>query len=210
MPIITVTIQPPVDPEVPTLTYYQQLAAEIMAVFEQLNALIPKIEEFEAVDGKAYRTNLGVPDAFCVTAISAVEQLPELDGAKTFPTEHHRNRLQFVEAFRPVVQKGMATMKRAERALRAAKSLVATDCLKVYRVVKSYASDRKNSLAEAHAAALKHDLNKKSMTKAEREERKTAKLNEEVEQKVAERVEKEVAQRLQMLGIKPEEVMKAA
>src|SRR5689334_17467416 len=186
-PIITVTIQPPVDPDVPTLTYYMQLASELMNVFDQLNTLIPKMDESESVDGKVFRSNLNVPDAFCVTTITAVEQLPELGAGTRFTTEKNRNRLQFVEAFRPVIQKGLATLKRVERAVRAAKSLVATDALVVYRVAKSYASDRKSPLVEAHVASMKRDLNRKTTTKAERDERKAAKLELVIEQAIADR-----------------------
>ena len=186
-PVITLTIQPPVDPDVPTPTYYQQLAAELMNVFEQLNALIPKLEESEGVDGKVFRANLGVPEQFCLTAITAVEQLPELAGGRTFETEKNRNRLQFVEAFRPVFQKGFATLKRVERAVRAAKSMVATESLQVYRVAKGYASDNKSPLIESFAAALKRDLGRKTTPKAEREARKAKKLDDLVEKKIAQR-----------------------
>lgn len=81
MATITLTTDPPVDPQTPTLTHYQQLSAEIQAAVDTITTLLPKLEESLIDDVRQARRNLNVPDAFCYTAVNAVEQLPELNAA---------------------------------------------------------------------------------------------------------------------------------
>ena len=184
--VITVTVEPQVDPNVPTVTYYQDLGAQLRKVFEQIMAVVPKMDEAEAVDARVFRVNLGVPDAFCAAAIAAVEELPEL-GDGRFDAAQLRNRMQFLDAFRAVVQTGMAALARIDRALQATKSVVATESLQIYRVVKGYASDNKSPLTKAHATTLRVLLGKNAGTKAERAARKEAKFQERLEKEIAER-----------------------
>jgi hypothetical protein len=200
---ITITTQPPVDPQVSTPTYYQQLATEFMAAFEQMSAIIPKLEEAEAANIKMFRANLGVPDAFCNTAINAVEQLPELEAARRLHAEKSRNRLQLLEAFRPLGATAAGFSKRLDRVLMAAKSGLATDSLQIYRIAKSVASDKRSPIVEAHVAAMKRDLARKTLTKAERDERNAAKLKAAVEAELTRR-------ELKVLPQRHEEVKKAA
>jgi hypothetical protein len=182
MSVITVTTQPTVDPQTPTLTHYQELAAELMSVFDQLAVIIPKLEEAEAsATLSVARSRQNVPDAFCATAINAVEQVPEVGGAKKLNTELSRNRLQFLEAFRPVDDKLAAFSRRMRHALRTTKSLLAADTLHAYRIFKSHASDNKSPLVQAHADAMKRDLGRRGSTKAEREARDAERLQKAVE-----------------------------
>jgi hypothetical protein len=184
MAIITVTIQPPVDPQGPTETYYQQLVDEFMAVFDQLLAVIPKIEEAEAVTARSVRTNLNVSDAFCATAIYAVEQLPELEAAKTQHAGQWRNRLQFLEAFRPLGDKVTGFDRLLRHTLRATKSSLATDLLQMYKITQGHAANGRNQTAQAHVVAMKRDLGRKTSTKAERDARKALRIREEVEKEI--------------------------
>jgi hypothetical protein len=201
---ITITTQVPVDPEVSTPTYYQQLATEFMTAFEQMSAIIPKLEEAEATNVKVFRANLGVPDAFCNTAINAVEQLPELEAARKLHAEKSRNRLQLLEAFRPLGATAAGFSKRLDRVLMAAKSGLATDSLQIYRIAKSVASDKRSPIVEAHVAAMKRDLARPTVSKADREERKVAKLKKAVEDELTRRQIEE------MLTQHGKEVKKAA
>jgi hypothetical protein len=185
MAVITVTTQPPVDPDTPTQTYYQQLVGEFMVAFDQMLVIIPKLEAAAAASAKSVRANLGVPDAFCATAITAVEQLPELAAVKTAHAEQWRNRLQFLEAFRPLDDKVTSFGRLLKHALRAVKSSLATELLQMYRIAQGHASDGRSPAVEAHVAAMKRDLARKSATKAERDARKAQKLAEAVEKAIA-------------------------
>ena len=182
MSVINVTTQPIVDPQTPTLTHYQELAAELMSVFDQLAVIIPKLEEAEATATiSVARSRQNVPDAFCATAINAVEQVPEVGGTKKLNTELSRNRLQFLEAFRPVDDKLAVFSKRMRHALRVTKSLLAADTLHVYRIFKSHASDNKSPLVQAHADAMRRDLGYTGATKAQRQARNAERLRKAVE-----------------------------
>jgi hypothetical protein len=196
MAIITIVTQSNIDPQTPTTTHYQQLAAELMSVFDQLAVLIPKLAEAEAsATTRIARSRQNVPDAFCATAIDAVEQVPEVDGEKKLNTELSRNRLQFLEAFRPVDDKLTALSKRLRHALRTTKSLLAADTLHVYRLFKSHASDDKSPLVKAHAAAMKRDLGRRGLTKAQRQALNAERLRKAVEAELlarAQNAQKEV------------------
>lgn len=187
---ITVTTEPTVDPQTPTPTHYQEAAGQYMAAVDVLIESMPKIEESESTDTKQARRNLGVPDAFCASAVVALEQFPGLDMAKKLDAEKCRNRLQFLEAFGAVEDKLEGALQRVKHARRAVKSALATDALLVYRMVRVQASDDRSPGVAAHGAAMKRDLGRKGLTKAARDQRKAEKLQEEVAKALA--AEKEV------------------
>ena len=183
MATITLTTDPPVDPQTPTPTHYQQLAAEIQAAIDTIATLLPKLEESLTADTRQARRNLNVPDAFCHTAVNAVEQLPEINAAKKLNVDKCRNQLQFIEAFRPVYDKFEAVSRRLRHALWSNKASAATASLQVLRVAKAYASDNRSPAVAAHVAAMQRDLARKTrMTKAELAERKLQKLKQASEQ----------------------------
>src|SRR3954467_14332732 len=97
---IEVTTQAVVIPDTPPMTPYQQVAMEFMAAFEKMITVIPKLDEITAT--KLVRANLNIPDGFCGTAISAVAQVPELDSTKKFDSNLNLDRLQYLQAFRPL------------------------------------------------------------------------------------------------------------
>ena len=192
MAVITLTTQPVPDPQTFTPTYYLELGNELLAAFDQIATIIPKIVEAESATPKEVRANLGVPLAFCATAISAVEQLPVLAAATKLDPVKSRNLLQFIEGFTPLSDKMSGLSRRLRHALRAAKSQLGTETLHTYRVAQGVASDQRSPIVNAHVAAMKRDLGRTGLSKAERDARKEVKFNEEVERRLAARM-KEVA-----------------
>ena len=185
-PLITVVTEPVVDPQTPTPTHYQEVAGQLMAALAAFASIIPKLEEAEAADAKQVRRYLNVPDVFCYTAITAAEDLPELDSAQQH-TVQGRNRLQYIEAFRPVDQMLYVVSRRLRHGLYANKSAVAGNALEIYRVARAKKKSNRNPALAAHVEAMKRDLAKVSLTKAERDARKAAKFREAVEKELAER-----------------------
>lgn len=172
---ITITTQ--ALPEAPpTVTRYQQLVAEAVAALDEILALIPKLDEAEASGRKVANSRIGVPEAFVATVISAVEQLPELAAAKKLDPVAARDKLQYIEAFRPLYDKLFTVIRRLNFGLLYSKDSVAFDSLQVYRIAKQHASDGRSPLMAAHVANMKRDLGKKVPTKVEREERKLARM----------------------------------
>ena len=188
MAAITVTTQPPVDPQTPSPSYYVTLVIEFMEVFDRLTEILPKLEAAEAASAQAVRRNLSVPDNFCLMVVNAVEQTPELDAARKLDPVLARNHLEFLDAFRPLDVKVAEFSRRLTHALRAVKSQVATASLQIYRIAQGLASDGTSPGLRALVDAMKRELKRKGLSKAERDERKAAKLKEEVEMLVAQRL----------------------
>ena len=188
MAVITLTTQPVVDPQTFTPTFYLELGKELMAAFDQIATIIPKVVDAESATAKDVRANLGVPLAFCATAVNAVEQLPVLAAAAKLDPVKARNLLQFIEAFLPLSDKMSGIARRLRHALRAAKSQLGTETLHVYRVAQGVASDQRSPLVDEQVGAMKRDLGRKGLSKAERDAKKEAKFNEEVEKRVLARL----------------------
>lgn len=184
--VITVVAQPFEDPETPTWTPYQQLVNELMAALDAFASIIPKLVQAETLDAKQVRRNLNVPDAFCYTAITAAEELPELGSTRQY-TGPGRNRLQYIAALRPLNDKLEAVSRRVKHGLYANKSAVAGDALEIYRVAKAKKKSNRSPALAAHVEAMKRDLAKLSMTKAERDARKAARFEAAVEKAVQQR-----------------------
>lgn len=187
MAVITITAEPPVDPQTPTITHYQQVAADFMKAIDEIAAVIPQTGEAES-GLKLVRGHLNVPDVFCETAIIAVEQLAELQASKKLDAVAGRNKLQFIEAFRPMSDKLSSLVKLLDYTLMWAKATLAEEGLQIYRITKSLASDKRSPVMQAHASNMKRDLGRKGLTRLQREERKLAKLKKAA----AEALEKEV------------------
>ena len=176
-PHITITAVPPTE-GVPTISEYQRFVAEAVVALDQILAVIPKIEEAEASGRKVAPGRLAVPDAFMATVISGVEQHPELAAAKKLDPVASRDKLQYIEAFRPLKDKLVTVEKRVSFALRWLRDFVAGETLQVYRIARQHASDRRSPAMAALVATMKQALGRKTPTKAEREARKAEKLKE--------------------------------
>ena len=174
---ITITTQPlPETP--PELTPYQRLVGDAFAALDQILDLIPKLDEAEASGRKVASSRLGVPAEFKATVLAAVEQLPELVATKKLDPVDARDKLQYVEAIQPLYDKLFTFMRRLNYALMWAKDEVSFDTLQIYRVARQLASDNRSPIMAAHVANMKRALGKKVPTRAEREERKLARMME--------------------------------
>ena len=192
-PVITVTIQPVEDPLTPTPSHYDEVAAQLLTALDAFTGAVPKLEEAAIFEAKQVRRNLNVPEVFCYSAINAAEQIPELEDVRKQYAEKTRNRLQYIAAFDPLAVKLGAVLRRVLHGLRANKSAAGGDSLEIYRVLRAKLKNSKNPGLLAHAEALKIALAKKSLTKAELEERKTKKFNDAVEQEVERRLQARLA-----------------
>lgn len=192
MAIITFTTQPVEDPTAATPTHYQQVSGDLLAALDAFVSIIPKIDQAEESDAKQVRRNLNVPDGFCYAAISAAEQVPELEAREY--TETDRNRLQYLEAFRPVYAKLVAVAGTLRHGLRANQSIVGGHALEIYRVATARKKSTLNPALLAFHATMKAVLAKKVPTKAEREAVAKKKFDAAVEQEVLVRLAKFAAE----------------
>jgi hypothetical protein len=108
--------------------------------------------------------------------------------------EKDRNRLQYIEAFRPLYAKLIAVANILQHGLRANRSAVGGDALEIYRVATARVKSALNPALRAFHATMKAALAKKVPTKAEREAAAKKKFDAAVEQEVQARLAKFAAE----------------
>ena len=98
--------QVPADPvpvvQTPTITHYQQIAANLAKALDDMLALIPTFVEAHPDTTAFINRHQGVPLQFIATAVAAVEANPQLQGAGSFDITKARDALQFIDSFRPM------------------------------------------------------------------------------------------------------------
>jgi hypothetical protein len=158
---------PPVQPPSPTITYYQQLATQFMADFDQVAQIIPKLESDQVVTAEFVRSYQSVPIEFLSTTTSAVEQTPEFQNINKLDIAMARDTLQLLDAFRPVLDKVSAFTKNLQFTLMSRKALLGFETLQVYDIAKGFARDRNNAIIPALVANMKRDLGRRGLKKAQ-------------------------------------------
>jgi len=164
---------PPVDTPTPTITHYQQVAAEFMAALDEIAAIIPKLEAIHVSTANLVRSRLNVPNEFLATVTAAVEQVPELQAIQKLDVNAARDTLQFLEAFRPVRDKVDAFAKNLKYTMDSRKAKLATDSLLTYDVAKGLARDPNSATIASLVANMKRDLGRRGRPKTPLALRKT-------------------------------------
>ena len=187
---ITVTTDPPVSPVTPTVTHYQQLAADFINALDQISTIIPQLEAAEIAVAKFTRGQLGIPEKFCATAINAVEQVPELRAFSTLDPTNGHDILQFINAFGAVRDKALKFAGDLKFTFDSRKAGLAAKSLQVYALAKALVRDKRNPKPhiEPHVENMKRDLARPVPSKTEIQAKKEAKFNAEVERRVAARL----------------------
>jgi hypothetical protein len=169
----------PEVPPGPTVTFYQQLADQFMKELDAIAALIPQLEASHISTRDFVRSFRSIPDPFLATAIATVEQTPLLQGLKKLNVPDGHDTLQFIAAFKPVLDKLMAFAKALQFTLGSRKATLAAIALQVYDISKGLARDAGSAEIEAHVANMKRDLGRRGrprITPAERKAKAAAKL----------------------------------
>jgi hypothetical protein len=159
------TTLPAVDTPTPTITHYQQIAAEFMAALDQIALIIPKLEAVHVSTANLVRSRLNVPNEFLATVTAAVEQTPELQAVKKLDVNEARDTLQFLEAFRPVRDKVDAFAKNLKHTMDSRKATLATQSLQVYDIAKGVARDPNSATVASLVANMKRDLGRRGRPK---------------------------------------------
>jgi len=155
----------PANPPTPTVTYYQQLADTFLKSLDEIAATIPKLEATHAATAPFVRSHVNVRTEFLATAIAAVEQVPELQGVNKLDVTAARDTLQFIEAFRPVLDKVTAFTSSLKFTLASRKANLVADALQIYSIAKGVARDPGSADAASHVANLKRDLGRRGRAK---------------------------------------------
>jgi hypothetical protein len=171
MALITVTAEPVVDPQTPTVTHYQERANEFIKALDQISVVVPQVDRARFVIAKITRGQLRIPDQFCATAIAGVEQIIALRGGSLDPAVG-RDALQRLEAFRPVLDQVGAFYDNLKLMLVLTKAIVSVPSLQMYQYAKRLLKDNPTPELKALVENLKRDLDLRRQTKAEKEEKK--------------------------------------
>lgn len=102
---------PPAAPPTPTITYYQQLANDVVKAIDALAAAMPPLEASHPTTADFVRSHLNVSPSNLAEVVAMVEQNPELLATNKLSPAESRDDLQFAEAFGPVGQKLIAVGK---------------------------------------------------------------------------------------------------
>jgi hypothetical protein len=168
------TTPEPETPATPTVTHYQQLAAEFTAELEAIAGIIPKLEPGHISTANFVRSHQNVPIEFLGTVVAAVEQTPELQAVKKLDVNEGRDTLQFIDAFRPVLDRVVAFAKVLQNTINSRKASLAADSLQIYNIAKGLARDPNSAAVASLVANMKRDLGKRGRPKTPLALRKAA------------------------------------
>jgi hypothetical protein len=153
--------QVPSDPapvQTPTITHYQQIAANLAKAIDDMLALIPSLMEPHPSTTGFVRRHQNVPLEFIATAIASVEANPALQGAGILDVTEARDSLQFIDAFRPMADRLNAAAASLTFSIDTRRANASTSALQVYAVAKGVARVPQNTSVATHVANLKRDL----------------------------------------------------
>ena len=149
----------------PTITHYQQLAAAFIADLDEIATIIPKLEAEHVSTVNFVRSHLNVSTEFLATVIAAVEQTPELQGVRKLDVAAARDTLQFIEAFRPVLDKVTAFARNLRYTMNSRKASLAADSLQIYDIAKGIARDPNSAAVASLVQNMKRDLGRRGRPK---------------------------------------------
>jgi len=152
------TAEPPLTP---TVTHYQQVADDFMKSLDSLVEVMPKFEISHSTTARFVRTHQNVSDAFLATVLSAVSQTPELQAVNKLDVVAARDALQFIDAFRPVLDKISAVASSLRFTLDSERAVLVADALQIYAIAKGVARDARGAAVGLHVRNMKRDLGKR-------------------------------------------------
>lgn len=144
-----------------TVTQYQQLAERLLAGLAELAAIAPSLDPDDAANVEFTRRHLNVPVPFLATAVFAVERNPELQAAQKLNVPFGRDTLQFLDAYRPVLDAARVFLDRLTLAYQTRQAALTIQALHVYDIAKSVDRDARSPELSAAVENMKRDLGRK-------------------------------------------------
>jgi hypothetical protein len=152
---------PPEATESPTITQHQLLAAAFMSHVDALVAMIPKLEVPHSATKTFVIAHLNIPNPFLATVTSAVEQEPALQTVDRLDPAWAREILQFLEAFRPALDKLTALRDSLEFTLWSRKAVLASSALQVYGIAQQLARAPRATTIAAQVTNMRRDFGRR-------------------------------------------------
>jgi hypothetical protein len=165
-PLPTPVETPPTDggatpeplPPTPTRTRYQQIATQFLQQFASAVAIIPNVESPHSSTFNFVRSHANAPIRFLGTVTAAVEQLPELQALNKLDTTAAHDKLQYIDAFRPVANTVATFLRSLGFTVNAHQASLTADSLQVYDIAKGIARDPGSANVAIWVELMKRDL----------------------------------------------------
>jgi hypothetical protein len=151
----------PETPHSPTITRHQQMADQFMKELDTIAATIPNLEARHVTTANFVRSHVNISIAFLSTAIAAVEQTDVLQAVEKLDPITAHDTLQFIDAFRPVVDKLFALASTLKFTLASRKASLAANALQIYAIAKGVARDPRSAAVASLVANMKRDLGRR-------------------------------------------------
>jgi hypothetical protein len=157
--ILNAAIDVPVDnTPTPTTTHYQQLANDFSNALDALVTILPRLElKHESTVGFV-RSHVNVSLEFLETVIAAVERTPTLTQLNKVDLVQARDTLQFLSAFRVIVDRIDEVSKALKFTMDSRKANLSADALQIYAIAKGVARDAGSADVAIHVQNMKRDL----------------------------------------------------
>jgi len=143
-----------------TVTRFLALAQQFSESADELFAVIPDLQEAHPTIVDQVRGHTTVPIPFLYSMVSLVEEQPELQALGKLSAASGRGRLQFMEAFRPMIDKLTVFIDKLKFTVKAQRASLTTEALQMYALIKALARDRGSAELGAYVAILKRSLNR--------------------------------------------------
>ena len=151
----TVLIAP--STSTPTVTHYEQLAAELSIAIDTAVAAIPNLESPHPSVLDFVRSHQ-LTNAFINSVIAAVEATVELQSVKKFDVTEARDTLQFIEAFGPLASRINVLARRLRFTMRSRRARISAGALQMYEIAKGVARDPSSAALTAHVEEMRRAL----------------------------------------------------
>ena len=142
----------------PTVTHYEQLAAEVSIAIDTAIAEIRGIEAPHPATRDFVTAHQSVPNDFIAAVMAAVDATPELKNVNKFNVAEARDTLQFMDAFGPVATRLAAMARDLKYTMQARKAKIAADALQTYEIAKGVARDPGSAGLVTHIADMRRTL----------------------------------------------------
>lgn len=142
-----------------TITQYQQAADHLRGELARVIAILPPLDP--SVTASSVKAHLNVSRAFHETTIASVERHAELQGVSPLIPATAREALQYIDAFRAVVDDALAFASRVTLGIQVRQAELTRDTLQAYRVATAVSRHDRNPELTLSVASMKRDLGRR-------------------------------------------------
>ncbi len=139
-------------------TAYDEIAATISKAISGVTGLVPAFERRHTETVQFVNRFKSFSPESIRSTIAAIEANPELNSANKFDVQESRATLQFLDAFRPVIDQVEEFLTNLKFTYGARKARAIADVLQTLQIGKGIGRDPSSAGVEAHTKLIQRDL----------------------------------------------------